>query len=51
MFANGGFEQDIYGEENRKFPESSNWYTEGKAEMSQNEVQIDNLSLVKNINE
>ena len=38
LFANGGFDEEIYGEGNWKFPQSGNWYTEGKVEKSQNEA-------------
>lgn len=38
IIANGGFEAEIYGEGNWKFPESGNWYTEGNAEKTQGEA-------------
>lgn len=35
LFANGSFENELYGEGNWKFLESGNWYTEGNNEKLQ----------------
>lgn len=38
LLVNGGFDEEMYGEGNWKFPKSGNWYTEGIAEKSQGEA-------------